>query len=771
MSEKQVSEIRECVMELLSHHMRRAWTATELATELKLEGKTKKTFQKRLQELVVDGSIVNVRGDRYSLGAAADLASGNISIARSGNGYLSSPDLDRDLFIPQSQMGVALPGDRVLARIEAPTGRHKDDPPVGRIIRVLERRKRDIVGTLKSTGRFNYIIPTAPGYTKNFYVTDTLKAKVGDRVVVRFIDWPNKHVNPEAEIIDIIGPADDPSVDTISIIRQYELPGEFPDAVTREAEDVAASLDRPGQRRDLRETLIITIDPERARDFDDALSLEQDAKGRRVLGVHIADVSHFVEPGSALDDEARLRGNSVYLPDKVIPMLPEQLSNGVCSLRPNEDRLAFSAFLTVDDAGTVVAREFARTIIRSKVRFTYEEAMARLQRKGGGRGRGKGSTGSGATTPELKDSGEVLKLLQDVHALAQQFRRKRFSRYALDISLPEVEILYDGDGQIRELRAAVNDESHQLVEECMVAANEAVDLELSEKGVPLVHRYHARPDKQRLEDLTAELEDMGYSPGNLGSRRALARFLKQLKDDPLSFHAQVAVLKSMSRAEYSASEAGHYGLAKAFYAHFTSPIRRYPDLLVHRQLGALLLGEKQGLYAKPALAAAATDCSKTERTAEEAERDLLEIKKMRFLAAQIERKDLHTYEAVVAKVMNFGIFVDIPQLQLGGLVHVSSLSDRFVRFDQSSECLRDGKTIYARGTRLQVVVSGVDFDNRRVDFAPADRPGAGRSREGRRPRRQGQGKGPGQKQRSGAGKDGGAASQSRGPRRSRRSKR
>ena len=261
MSEKQVSEIRECVMELLSHHMRRAWTATELATELKLEGKTKKTFQKRLQELVVDGSIVNVRGDRYSLGAAADLASGTISIARSGNGYLSSPDLDRDLFIPQSQMGVALPGDRVLARIEAPTGRHKDDPPAGRIIRVLERRKRDIVGTLKSTGRFNYIIPTAPGYTKNFYVTDTLKAKVGDRVVVRFIDWPNKHVNPEAEIIDIIGPADDPSVDTISIIRQYELPGEFPDAVTREAEDVAASLDRPGQRRDLRETLIIRSTP------------------------------------------------------------------------------------------------------------------------------------------------------------------------------------------------------------------------------------------------------------------------------------------------------------------------------------------------------------------------------------------------------------------------------------------------------------------------------------------------------------------------------
>ena len=707
---KKTDEIKNRVTGLLGARSGRAMTATEIADALKVSGKQRKHFQKVLNEMVVEGTIVVIRNKRYSLGASADLVAGVLTVARSGNGYVNSAEDTDDLFVPSGNMGVALPGDRVLARIEQPRpGRRGAERtrPEGRIIRILERSRRDIVGTLRSTGRFYYVLPLSPAYAQDFYVDDPREAQLNDRVVARFANWENKHVNPEAEIVEVLGPADSPAVDTVSIMRQYNLPEEFPEEGMREAERASEAMDRPGKRLNLRNQLILTIDPERARDFDDALSLKRDSDGNRVLGVHIADVSHFIRPGSAMDTEAALRGNSVYLPDKVIPMLPEQLSNGICSLRPGEDRLAFSAFLTFNSSGKMIERSFAKTVIRSRHRLTYEQAMSYLD--AGARDK-RQDAGKKNLPPD------AMALLRDLNKLAQQLRKKRFARNALDLDMPEIEVFFGDDGRIVDVRTAVNDESHQLVEECMLAANEAVAAELTDRGFPLIHRYHAPPSESRIEDLTIELEQMGFHPGDLKNRRNLSNFLKTVQDDPLAYDVQLAVLRSMNRAVYSATLSGHFGLAKKMYTHFTSPIRRYPDLAVHRQLAAALSGRSGSRYDKKSLASISESCSQTEQTAEEAERELLEIKKCRFLADQLESGDLQVYKAVVVKVMNFGLFVDVPRLRVQGLVHVSSISDRFVRFSQRSAALRDGREVYKAGRRINVSVSKVDFDKRRIDF-------------------------------------------------------
>lgn len=705
---KKLEDIRERVTKLLATHANRPLTATEIADALKISGKTRKQFRKWLNHLIVEGSIVRIRGQRFSLGSPADLVAGTLSVVRSGNGYLAVAGAEPDVFIFQRDLDTALPGDRVLVRLAGPATGRADTGPSGCVIRILERSRRDIVGTYRSTGRFGYVVPLGSGYSHDFYVDKPRGARINDRVVIRFTGWQNRHVNPEAEIIEVLGPDVAPSVDTISIIRQHQLPEAFPAAVMGAAESASAAMDRPGRRVDLRGRYTITIDPQKARDFDDALSLELDPKGNRVLGVHIADVSHFVRPGSAMDKEARLRGNSVYLPDKVIPMLPEQLSNGICSLRPREDRLAFSVMITFTSSGEVLASSFAKTQIRSKQRLTYEQVMSHLDGADSARGTGP-----------RKLPAQAGSLLRELNALAQTLRTRRFARHALDLDMPECEVEFGPDGSIAGIRSVPNDISHQLVEECMLAANETVARELAEHEFPLINRFHARPSRSKIEALAEELAEMGMRHGNLGSRRGLARFLRDSSSDPLSYHVRLAVLRSMSRAVYSVAESGHFGLAKKFYAHFTSPIRRYPDLVTHRQLATLLLKRSPSVYDSEDMSEVAAACSQTEQTAEIAERELLEIKKCRFLADQIEKGNPRVYPAVVVKVVNFGMFLDVPDLQIQGMVHVSAISDRFVRFNRRTATLHSGRDVYKRGDRMEVIVSHVDLDKRRIDFSPA----------------------------------------------------
>ncbi len=694
----------DAVLELLQRPDIEPLDENAIARELGLRGAARKRLRLLLNSMAGQGEIVRLRQNRYSLGQAADLAPGILEILRSGDAIVQPADHSGEIFVPRGNLSTALPHDKVVVRLDSSDAAGASRRRTGKVIRILERSSRAITGTLRSTGRFYYVVPIDPVYNQDFYVADPRNARVNDRVVIQITAWPHRHVNPEAEIIEVIGPADDPSLDTLAVIRHFGLPGAFPAAALREAENAPARLEDQGRRRDARDLFVFTIDPATARDFDDALSLQTDDHGRRLLGVHIADVSHFVRPGSSLDEEARRRGNSVYLPDKVIPMLPEQLSNGLCSLRPDADRLVFSVWLTFDDAGAPVRAEFSRSIIRSRLRLTYEQGLEILQ---GGCPEACRLAGIGASG---------LDVIRRINELAQQIRRRRFLRdYTLELDVPEHEVIMGPAGMIVDIRRQFNDISHQMIEECMVAANEAVDRELSARGMAILHRVHEPPDPAKFEQLAAQLSEMGLSPGDLSRRPNLAAFLKKLAGHPFEYDAKVAVLKSMKRAVYSPEPLGHYGLAKKFYAHFTSPIRRYPDLVVHRVLAERLLNRRNP-YAAPELKALGVHCSHTEQTAEQAEKTLLEIKKYRFLEQQLRQDKPAAYDAVVVRVRNFGMFVELLELQIQGLVHVSAIADTFVRFDHQGETLRAGRNVFQRGVRLRVRVDRVDFDKRQIDF-------------------------------------------------------
>ncbi|MGN0854543.1 MAG: ribonuclease R family protein [Kiritimatiellia bacterium] len=514
-------------------------------------------------------------------------------------------------------------------------------------------------------------------------------------------------------------PGKTPREDTAAVMRFYELPKGFPKAVRAEARRAALALNdiRPSARTatdsgrlDLRKKFIFTCDPVTARDYDDALSLETDRRGNRILGVHIADVSHFVKAGSALDREAYRRSTSVYLADRVVPMLPEELCNGVCSLVPDEDRLAFSVFMTFDESGRMIRRVFAKTIIRSKARFTYEQVMTLI-------------SGGQRTKIPLRARRTVLA----INELARQLRTARFAAGALDLEVPEAEVLLDDAGEMTGIVTRPYDESHQMIEECMVAANEAVAQELWTKGVKILARLHEPPDPEKIDLLREELHGLGVRVGDLTNPKVFARFLKDVKRHPLYPTIAVMVLRSMKKAVYDASAIGHFGLAKKYYAHFTSPIRRYPDLTLHRQLADYLVKPGLAKRAPQELAKWAQHASAREQVAADAERGLLEIKKYRLLEAQLASRQLIEYDAVISKCTPFGCFVEIPEIAASGLVHISLLSRSFVTYDENTHTLRArGGGRWRIGDRLRVHIAGVDFIQRRLDFTPCSRPRSSR---------------------------------------------
>ena len=624
---------------------------------------------------------------------------GTISLTRSGNGFVTPDGGGEDVMIMARDIGTALTGDKVEVLMTLPFRGVKR--PTGRILRVVERATRNIVCTLEQNGELWTAVPITPTYKHTFNLEEVGNAKHGDRIVVRFKAWDNPYFNPDAELVSVIGPASNPSLDTISVMTQYALERDFPDQVISEAEEVSARLEDHDQRMDLRNKYIFTIDPATAKDFDDALSLEIDADGNRVLGVHIADVSHYVTPGSELDREARKRGTSVYFVDQVIPMLPEQLSNGVCSLVSNEDRLAFSVFITFNAEGIILKRSFSKSIIRSKLRLTYEQAQEMIDTNG---------------ECDIGDA-EGRRLVVEINKLSQQLRAIRFKKLSLNISAPELEILMENDEMVG-IRPAPHFPAHELVEEAMVAANEVVAMELSTKKLPYIARFHDKPDEEKLEELSASLTMLGIMAGDLNDTRNLVRLLKAVEDSPLQYFVSTLVLRSMKRAEYSAENEGHFGLAKRYYSHFTSPIRRYPDLISHRQLAALLAGERQP--SKEELMAIAASSTATEYNAEMASRDLIEIKKYRYLEQLVSQEDKigsHEFEAVIVRVAEFGVFVELPDLQISGMIHASMLSNAFLRYDKNRECLVGGGTSFAAGDTLKVYPIKINFEERKVDFA------------------------------------------------------
>jgi ribonuclease R len=729
--------IREQILGLLARKDYRPLNRTDIARKLGLTSTGRVALRKSLRELERAGEIARIRKNRYVLPAEADLVTGKLSIHQAGYGFLA-PETPGgpDIFIAAQNIGTAMHGDRVVARIsrDEPYGRIKGRRE-GRVIRILERAHDTIVGTLQRSRNFYYVIPDDPRIVHDVYVgqvsssprgesaaadlplaTSKIAPQVGDKVVVRLEAWESRHVNPEGEIIEVLGPASAPGIDMLSIIRKYHLPTEFPRDVLDQAKGIPETVDARqfAGREDLRGEFIVTIDPDDARDFDDAINVEKTGSGWR-LGVHIADVAAYVEPNSPLDREARRRGNSVYLPDRVIPMLPERLSNGVCSLKPGVDRLTHSVFIHFDKRGAAKSARFTRSVIRSAHRLTYKQAYAIL------------------TAPPADQLGERLHLAWE---LAAALRNKRFEHGALDLDFPEVKVWVDQDGRPIKLERVENDESHQLIEEFMLAANEAVARELKKRAIPTIYRIHENPDPEKLAEFREFVLGFNYRVGDLTHRAELQRLLASFRGKPEEQALKVALLKSLKRARYSPQPLGHYGLAKANYLHFTSPIRRYADLVVHRALGRdstpfasapSRTSERRSRSDAPyqpdmaEIASIAEHVSTTERTAADAEVDAVQMKKLEFFQRQLDERKPQIFRAGVVDVRNYGLMVELPDALVTGLVHVSSLVDDFYSFEPARRQLigRRSRKRFSVGDELSVFVVRVDAFKRQVDFAIA----------------------------------------------------
>jgi ribonuclease R len=720
MAGKQKTDLRAEILRLIRDPKYRPLDKIEIANALGYGAAQRNEVRRTLRDLEKEGEIARIRKNRYVQPDTADLVTGTLSVHEAGYSFLTNEKQGQaDLFIAAENTGTAMHGDRVVARIirGAEFSRARTPRAEGRVIRILTRANETIVGTLQQTRNFFYVVPDDPRLVHNIYVQPSRvnhhEPRRGDKVVVRLEAWESRHVNPEGKIIEWLGPRTAPGVDILSIIRKYHLPLEFPKAILEEASAISETVTLIDGREDLRQQFIVTIDPDDARDFDDAIQVEEIKSGWQ-LGVHIADVSAYVRPGSALDREAQRRGNSVYLPDRVIPMLPERLSNGVCSLNPHVDRLTHSVFLQFDRNGRVRQTRFARTVIRSAHRLTYKQAFAILK-------------------SSARD--ELSERLHTAWKLAALLRRKRFEHGSLDLDMPEVKVVVDKKGKPIRFERVENDESHQLIEEFMLAANEAVARELKNRGIPTIYRVHENPEAERLGELREFVLAHGIRVGDLTHRGEVQKLLAAIRGTAEEHPLKIALLKSLKRARYATTPLGHYGLAKVNYAHFTSPIRRYADLEVHRALADRDISRRSS-RASSQLSAIADHISDTERNAAEAEIDAVKMKKLEFFELQLQARDPQVFDAVVIDVRNYGILVELPEILLTGLIHVSTLADDFYVFSASQRRFvgRQRRRRFAVGDKLRVHVARVDQFKRQIDFAIADlRPGQDRPPRKRRP--------------------------------------
>jgi ribonuclease R len=633
---------------------------------------------------------------------------------------------DADIFVPAKHAGDAASGDVVRIKL-GKLGRL--GKPEGRVIDVVERATNRFVGVYFEQAGMGLVQVDGKVFANPIYVGDPGAKGVAadDKVVLEMVRFPSQVRDGEGVIVEVLGPRGQPGVDTMSIIHEFGLPGPFAADALEEARRQAELFDESigseasgggaagGQRRDLTGETIITIDPVTARDFDDAISLERLDNGHWLLGVHIADVSHFVQPKTPLDREAHQRATSVYLPDRVIPMLPEVISNNLASLQPDRVRYAITARLEFAPDGVRTGCDVFKSAIKSRRRFAYEEVDAWLTEKGLVEARPQSGAGPSGSAGEAGTAlrPEVDALLGRMFELAMILRGRRFRRGALELSMPEIEIDLDRDGRVVGAHLEQNTESHQIIEEFMLAANEAVAEKLRDADVLFLRRVHGSPDPRKLKALTAFVEELGFKTESLESRFALQRLLDEVKGDPRQHAVNHASLRSMQRAVYSPEDDGHFALSSDCYCHFTSPIRRYPDLTVHRLFEQLARGEKP-TGDMQSLLILGDHCSEREQRAAEAERELNKLKLLNYLADKIGM----AMDGVVTGVESYGLFVTGSQLPAEGFVSSSGLTDDYYRYDRAGHVLhglRSGNS-YRLGDAVRVAVAAVDVDRRELDF-------------------------------------------------------
>ena len=693
----------DAVLDYLRHSRRGPMKAKEIAKGMDVAPRNFRDFRLVLRGMLERGRLYRVKGQRYAVPEKANLVAGRLAITQKGDGFVAPDTGGQDVFVPGLSLESAMDGDQVVVRVE---GRPRGRSPVGRVIKVLDRAHETVVGTFRRSGSFGVVHPRNRRISREILVAqgDQAKASEGDVVVARITTFGSGKMGPTGRIETVLGKSSDPGVDILSVIHDYGLPLAFPESVVSAARDAVSQRRKdPGElRTDRRDLHVFTIDPADAKDHDDGLSIRPLEDESWEVGIHIADVSHFVRPDDEVDLEAFKRGTSVYLVDRVIPMLPHELSTDACSLLPDTDRFAVSVFVTVDPVGRVREARFERTEIRSRHKLSYEEAQAVLDNK----------------KSIDRQTDEALRALA---ALAEILRERRKDRGSLDFDLPEGRVLLGEKGEPVSIRVVERLESHRLVEAFMLLANEIAAREAAQKRLPILYRVHEPPPTDKMRDLRTLLGRLSHrvSKGNI-SQKDLQAILKQVEGRPEEKLVSTVILRSMSRARYDVRNLGHYGLASDGYTHFTSPIRRYPDLWLHRVLVHTLV-EGHAVpehWEGPGLKDRAERCSVRERVAEAAERESVDLKKVEYM----ERHLGDDFFGTVSGVTSFGIFVLLDDVFVEGLVHVNSMNDDYYIFRQDQYLLVGERShrSFRLGDRLRIRVARVDKEERFIDFVIVD---------------------------------------------------
>ena len=704
MADKTFEERKKIIYEFISDPHYVPMKQKELAVILQVAKEDREELSRALEELLGEGKIELSKRGRYSK-AQPRKAVGVFTSHAKGFGFVSVEGLEQDIFIGENDTGDAFLGDTVEVVIKGRGGRR----PEGVVTKVLGHSVTEVIGTFERSKNFGFVIPDNQRINRDIFIPleRTRGAVTGQKVTAEITDYGRGRRNPEGRITQILGEASDPETEVLSIILAYGLPMEFPERVENQAERAAkpvSDADRAG-RLDLREEVCVTIDGEDAKDLDDAVSLKKEGD-QYILGVHIADVANYVQENSALDWEAKERGTSVYLADRVIPMLPRTLSNGICSLNEGEDRLALSCIMTLDERGRITGHRIAESVIRVNRRLSYTGVQKVLD----------GDPEEQAWYPEL------VPMLLEMEHVSGLLRRRRRKRGSIDFDFPETKVILDEKGHTVDIRPYERNAATRLIEDFMLAANETVAEDYYWQAQPFVYRVHEKPDADRMQRLGTFIRNFGYQLRMAGDELhpgEIQKLLDRIAGTPEEAMLSRLTLRSMKRAQYATDCSGHFGLAAPYYCHFTSPIRRYPDLQIHRiikeNLRGRLTAERVEHY-EAILSEVAKHSSETERRADEAERETVKLKKVDYMERHIGEE----YDGVISGITAYGLYVELANT-VEGLVHVNSLEGDFYEFDENASELRGARTglAYRLGEKVRVRVKGTDRLCRTIDFEMA----------------------------------------------------
>ncbi len=697
------------LLEFMQEEAYKPLTYQELEEALQIESAAEfKELLKTLNQLEENGQIIRTRSNRYGIPERMDLIRGKLQVHAKGFAFLLPDDESlSDIYIHANDLKSAMNGDIALVRITTkPVGGGRYE---GEVVRIVKRAHTKIVGLFEGFKSYAFVIPDDKRIVKDIFISkDSFAGAVdGQKVVVEIVKYAEGRSSAEGKIIEILGHKNDPGVDILSIIRKYQLPEQFPKEVLDEATAISESISEEDLvgRRDLRGKVTVTIDGEDAKDLDDAVSLEQLENGNVRLGVHIADVGYYVKEGSSLDQEAYARGCSVYLVDRVIPMLPHRLSNGICSLNPQVDRLTMSCEMEIDDKGKVVSHDIFPSVICTKERMTYTNVRKIL---------------AGEDEALLERYADLVDQFKLMEKIAMRLRKGRLQRGAVDFDFQEAKVIVDDDGKPIEIKKRERSIAEQIIEEFMLIANETVAEHFYWLKVPFLYRTHEEPDQEKMFHFMEFITNFGYvvrGKSNKVHPRALQSLLEEIKGSKEETVISTMMLRSMKQAKYDAQSQGHFGLSAEFYSHFTSPIRRYPDLIIHRTIrevimqGILESGRQEHLQSK--MSDIAQQSSERERIAVDAERDTEALKKAEYMLDKIGEE----YDGMISSVTNFGMFVELDNT-VEGLIRLSHLIDDYYHFDERNLALIGERTsnIYRIGDEVKVRVTGVNLDDHTVDF-------------------------------------------------------